>query len=341
MEIRVTAVRVLVGQEARFLPPFPSASSSPASSSHDFRACAKSNFHNVDPGSDPNGRKSKAVYKADGYPLLCCARGWEIIGTNKDPPAERVTEIGDYAMRKSVAVLLVAGLVFGAGVSRADDYADARAIIAKAIRTVGGEEKLARYQAQTWKERATYFGTGAGERYEATYAALWPDKLRVEIQKEFAMVLNGDKGWVTADGKTRDMSKEELEEHREGTYCVWVMSLVPLRDKAFKLAVLGERKVGDRPAAGVRVSHEGHFDVDLYFDKETGLLVRSDTRFKEARTGKEINQENTFSGYKDEEVSGVKSPTKVSIKRDGKRFVEADIELKHIEKLGDGVFAKP
>src|SRR5262249_3453195 len=140
------------------------------------------------------------------------------------------------------------------------------------------------------QEKATYLGMNAGEQYEATYAVEWPDKIKVEIG-EFIMVLNGDKGWVKIKGTTRDMTMQELEEHREGTYSVWVMSLLPLKDKAFGLAVLGERKVGDRPAAGVKVTRKGHFDVNLYFDQETGLLAKSDTRFKEARSGKEVDQE--------------------------------------------------
>jgi hypothetical protein len=254
----------------------------------------------------------------------------------------RVHQLGGNAMRKSVAILLVAGVLVSArNISRADDQTGARAIVAKAIRMVGGEEKLARYQAQTWRERATYFGMGAPEHSEATYAAQWPDKLKVEIAGEFTMVVNGDKGWVRTAGKTRDMSKEELEEHIEGTYSVWVMSLLPLKDDAFKLMALGEQKVGDRPADVVRVSRQGHSDVNLYFDKETGLLVRIDTRYKEARTSNKIDQETTFSGYKDQDGSGIKSPTKASIRRNGKQVVETDIELKHIEKLDDLLFAKP
>jgi hypothetical protein len=135
------------------------------------------------------------------------------------------------------------------------------------------------------------------------------------------------------------MTREELEEHREGIYSVWVMSLVPLKDREFRLSPLGARTVAGRPADGVKVSRKGHADVSLYFDRETGLLVLSETRYKEARSGKEVHQETRFSGYTD--VSGVKSPTTVSIQRDHKRVVEATIEVRHLYRLGEGVFAKP
>jgi hypothetical protein len=245
-------------------------------------------------------------------------------------------------MRTSVAVLLlVAFMTGGLKVGRADDRAAAWPIIARAIRAVGGEEKLARFKGQIWKEKATYFGPGPGEKYEASYVALWPDKLRVDIQKEFTLVVNGKTGWSMTQGKTRDLSREELEEHREGTYMTWVMSLLPLRDNEFKLALLRDTNVGGLPAAGVRVNRDGHFDVDLYFDHKTGLLVRADTRSKEAKTGKHVSQEITFSNYKEEDGTGIRSPMKVSITRQGNKFVEADVEVKHVEKQDSRIFEKP
>lgn len=242
-------------------------------------------------------------------------------------------------MRTSVVALLVAGVVAGGGRdSLAGDQEDARGIVTRAIRAAGGEDTLARYRARTWKEKAVYHGAGADDQYEAWYSAEWPDKFKVEIGG-FTLVVNGDKGWVKTQGDTREMTREEMEEHREGIYSAWVQSLVPLGNVEFTLSALGEAKVGGRPTDGVKVSRGGHFDVTLYFDRETGLLTMSETRFKEARSGKEVKQETILSGYKD--VAGIKSPTEVSIKRDGKLVVEARVELTHIERLDERVFAKP
>ncbi len=244
-------------------------------------------------------------------------------------------------MRKSVAVLLALGLVLGSlRVSRADDQSDARGLITKAIRAAGGEEKLAKYKAQTWTEKGTYYGMGAGVPYTGTYALQWPDKFKMEIQGVFTIVVNGDKGWTNANGSTQEMSKEQLEEQKQGLYNGWVATLVPLKDKAYKVSFLGESKVGDRQALGVKVARKDHYDVNLYFDKETSLLVKSSTRLKEAMSGQEVEQEASYSEFK--EVAGVKIPMKVSIKRDGKQFVEAEnSDIKLAEKLDDSVFAKP
>src|SRR5262249_23506367 len=116
-------------------------------------------------------------------------------------------------MHKSTALLPVAGLIIGAlAVCGADDQSEARAVIDRAIRSMGGEEKLTRCQAQTWTEKATFFGAGGGERYEATYSARWPDKLRVDIPRQFTLAINGPTGWERAGGKTRALSKDEWQE---------------------------------------------------------------------------------------------------------------------------------
>src|SRR6185503_2550966 len=95
-----------------------------------------------------------------------------------------------------------------AGVAHADDQADALAIVAKSIKATGGEEKLAKYNAQTWKETGTYYGMGAGLPYTGNYAAQWPKQFRMEIETVFTIVINGDSGWVQAAGETNAMTAE-------------------------------------------------------------------------------------------------------------------------------------
>ena len=60
-------------------------------------------------------------------------------------------------MRKTLSVLAAICLTFVAtGVCWADDEADARAIVTKSIKAIGGEEKLAKFNAQTFTETGTY-----------------------------------------------------------------------------------------------------------------------------------------------------------------------------------------
>jgi hypothetical protein len=114
----------------------------------------------------------------------------------------------------------------------------------------------------------------------------------------------------------------------------------PLKDKQFKLATIGEIKVEKRTALGVKVSSKGHRDVDLYFDKETGLLVKTEHIAKDDMSGQEVTEESFPSDYKD--VQGTKQPMKFVVKRSGKLFMDGEAtEVKMYEKLDASLFEKP
>src|SRR5262249_25457178 len=56
-------------------------------------------------------------------------------------------------------------------------------------------------------------------------------------------------------------------------------ALLPLlKDRDYQLAPLPDEVVEGRPAHRIRASHPGRADVDLYFDKESGLLVKAATK---------------------------------------------------------------
>src|SRR5439155_22836546 len=121
-------------------------------------------------------------------------------------------------------------------------------------------------------------------------------------------VLSGDKGWTRMGDQTNEMDKDAIAEAKEQGYAGWLSTLAPLKDKQFKLATIGEVKVENRPALGVKVSSKGHRDVDLYFDKETGLLVKSEHRVKDDTSGQEVTEESFPGEYK--EVQGTKQAMK-------------------------------
>jgi len=236
----------------------------------------------------------------------------------------------------SLVLCLVVSLV------RAEDQAKARAIIDKALQAAGGEEKLAKFKAQTFDEKGTYYGSGNGQPYTGTYSLQWPDRYRMEIKDVFTMVVTSDKGWVKSEQGTVELTKEQLAGEHEKLYCGYVAHLLPLKDKAYMLTLLPETKIEDKPVLGVKVSHKGKPDVLLYFDKTTGLLAGSEYKVHNFQNpmGMKVKQEASFSEYK--EFQGCKVPTKIVLKHDGKLFVEAVmLDVKLAEKLDDSVFAKP
>jgi hypothetical protein len=251
-------------------------------------------------------------------------------------------------MRHIRYAFLTCGFVLAASVTaRADDGATARALVDKAVQAQGGEAQLAKWPAATAKVKGTFHGLGAAVAFTGEVAVQGPDRQKIDIEAEadgqkfrLVHVLNGDKGWVRFNDDTEEMDKEELAEAQEEAYAEWVTTLVPLKDKAFTLAPAGEVNVEKRPALGVRVSRKGRRDVNLYFDKETGLLVKTESRVKDEQSGQEVTEETLLSDYK--EVQGTKQAMKFTVRRDGKPYLEGEItECRLAEKLDDGVFAKP
>jgi hypothetical protein len=225
--------------------------------------------------------------------------------------------------------------------ARADEQTEALALVNKAIAAVGGAEQLARFNASTWNEKGTYHGMGQALPYTGQFAVEWPGRFRMEINNVFLIVLDGDQGWVKTGDQTREMTNEQLAEQKEQHYSGWIATLLPLREKEFKLSRSGEREVADKPALGINVAREGHRDVQLWFDQETGRLVKSQCTVKsEELGGKEVAQEVFYKDYR--AVDGIQAPMKIEIQRDGKPFVEAESTgLKHHERLDASVFAKP
>jgi hypothetical protein len=245
-------------------------------------------------------------------------------------------------MRKTLGAMFVGTCVLACTApAQPGEDGDARAIITKAIDAMGGAGALDKHKASTWKETGTYYGMGDGVPFIGVYAAQPPDKFKMEISGFFTIVFTGDKGWVKMGGETRDMDKDELATHRNDHRAGSIASIAPLTSKDFTLKAIGEVKVEDRPAVGVKVTRKDYPEVKLYFDKKTNLLVKSEWPTKAAEQKyKDVTVATYYSDYK--KIDGVQVPTHLVMKRDGKPYVEAEVnEYKAAGKLDDATFAKP
>ena len=78
--------------------------------------------------------------------------------------------------------------------------------------------------------------------------------------------------------------------------------------------------------------------MDLYFDKDTGLLVKSEAT--RPFDGQDIVMSTVYSEYK--ETDGLKWPRRKVDYWDGKQVRESEItELRFLDKIDDSEFAKP
>jgi hypothetical protein len=238
----------------------------------------------------------------------------------------------------------LAVVLLAAGVVRADEAAGPKAVIDKAIKAHGGLDNLKKYAAQVAKAKGKFYGMGDGIDYTSETSFQAPNKLRILVDAggfKFVQIVDGDKGWMDVNGEVSEMNKEFLEEARHELHAMNVSRLFPLLEDGYKLSALGEVKVDGKPAVGVKVEHKGFRDVNLFFDKDSGLLVKMERRGKDVMAGgTEYTAEELLSDYK--KVDGLEVPYKVLINRDGKKFVESEVtEVKVAEKLDAKVFGKP
>jgi len=96
-----------------------------------------------------------------------------------------------------------------------------------------------------------------------------------------------------------------------------------------QLSALGEIKVEGKPAVGVRVASKGHKDVNLYFDKQNGLLVKIEHRTVDFQSGQEVNEERVLTEYKD--VDGRKLPGRVEVRYGDKVYAVLDVNSWKLE----------
>jgi hypothetical protein len=251
-------------------------------------------------------------------------------------------------MRRAVGLALAACLFPAA--ARADDAADARAVLDRAIKAMGGKDKLARFQDVTWKGKGSVQIDAVTVTFTDEISAQGLERYNWQVAAEvngraigLAIVFNGGKAWLKPDNAAaaQDFPKPYIPLFRADLRAVRLAQhLLPLTDKAYRLSHLGELKVGDRMAVGVKVSHKDWPDVDLLFDKETGLPVRAELRLKEGTDGPEVVHVLTFGAYK--ETAGVKHFTKLALRRDDKLTIETEAtEVSFPDKLDDSTFDKP
>jgi hypothetical protein len=243
-----------------------------------------------------------------------------------------------------LTALLVAALGVPAG---AADEKDAKAILDKAIKALGGEEKLSKAKAFTWKSKGKLSFGGMESEFTTTSTAQGLDHHRSTFEGELGGIkytamsgFSKDKGWRQFMGETTKLEGDELANEKRRVYLqVLPMTLLPLKDKGFKLEPAGEKKVGDKPAVGLKVTAPDGKDFTLFFDKDSGLPVLLVAKAMSV-IPKEGTQETTFADYK--EFAGIKKATKTVTKHDGQPFLESQItEFKVLDKVDPKTFEEP
>ena len=246
-------------------------------------------------------------------------------------------------MTRYLGALLAAAILLVPAVrTRADDQ-DAKSVVDRAIKAVGGEDKLAKAETFSYKAKGTVNFNGNENDFNSDVTIKGLDHLRREFgndQFSGLVVLSGDKGWRKFGDDTNDLEGDQLGNEKRGIYLqVIPITLVALKGKDFKIESAGEEKVGDKPALVLKITAPDGKDFTLAFDKESGLPLKQVAKVLSFQ-GEERTQETTYSDYKD--LGGLKKATKIVVKRDGETFQTMEVtEFKVLDTVKPETFAEP
>ena len=248
--------------------------------------------------------------------------------------------------RFSVAALLAVIAAAPVSPSRADEQ-EAKAVLDKAIKAIGGEEVLGKAKVITWKIKGTITFGDNDNKFTGRTTVQGLDRSRAKFEGEFngnpvkgVTVVDGDKGWRKFGDDTMELDEDQVAREKRNLYLQLVpVLLVPLKGPGFKVESAADEKVGDRPASVLKVTGPDGKDFMISFDKESGRPIKTVATVPGFQ-GEDFTQESTFADYKD--FGGLKKATKLESKRDGERFLEAEIdEFKVLETAEPETFAEP
>ena len=245
-----------------------------------------------------------------------------------------------------LAVALVA-----AGAAAADDKAEA--VVKKGIEAHGGADALNKYKGGRMKMTGEVSILGMNLEFTGSLAYSLPDRYRLQMSLEvmgqkldIQQLVKGEtvKSTITAAGMTMNAPGGDAEKEELKTAAVLqeAEQLTPLLDaKKFTIKAADDADVNGKKAAVIVVQPKAvKKEIKMFFDKESGLLVKTAHRgmgVGEDGQPKEVDEESYGADYK--KVNGVQVPTKLTVNHDGKKFMTvkvSDYELS--DKIDDKEF---
>ena len=243
-------------------------------------------------------------------------------------------------MERFLVALLVTVTVSGPGRTASADDADVTVILDKAMKALGGEDRLGKIKGATWKSRGKItLGDHKEQEFTGQTTTQGLDRFRSELEVtyldgtklKFLSVLNGDKAWHMVGDMALYPDAAVARQKRTVYLAVIPVTLAPVKGPGFKVQAAGEEKVGGRPAVVLKVTCPDGKDITISFDKQSGLPVKAVGKVF-TLDGREVAQETTYGDYKD--FGGIKAATRIEFKTDGKTDRKLEVtEFKVLDKV--------
>jgi len=211
----------------------------------------------------------------------------------------------------------------------------ADAILDKYLQTVGGREAIDKITSRV--EKASLTVPGVPEVPIEIFAKA-PDK-RISImhmrEGDSVTAFDGHQGWLSNPGRpVRQMSEQDNYVAKLDADLHFAADVKQLFSS---FQVSESEKIGDREVYLVIGKSDDKPPVRLYFDAESGLLLRM-IRYTETPLGRNPSQVD-FADYR--ATDGVKIPYRWTLARPGQRFTIQVTEVKQNVPVDDAQFATP
>lgn len=213
---------------------------------------------------------------------------------------------------------------------------DAQGLFDKYTKALGGEASLDKFKSRVIRGSVEIVPMGVKGTYETTQKA--PNLLLTTMTLTGLGTLqqgyDGSVGW-SKDPFTglRELKGGELANVQRAAF----INPRGWRKSYASLKTTGRSKVGDREVYVVEGAYGADTPDKLYFDAQTGLLVRMDVVI-DSPQGR-IVSETTMEDYRD--VDGVKVPHSVNAVVGAATVVTRVTEVKHDAALENNIFTKP
>ncbi len=210
-------------------------------------------------------------------------------------------------------------------------------VLDKYITALGGKAAIEKTSSRVMK--GLFEIPAMGSSGTLTIYAKAPNKTTVQIDiPGFGMVkrgFDGTIGWASdpMSGLTESSGADLAAVKRDA---VFHRDLV-LKEQFKTMEVKGKQTVGDKEAYLVEATPEVGPSEKMYFDVETGLLVRLDA--ERSTPQGPMSFETFMKDYRD--VDGVKMPFLIEQNMPQMNFVIKVEEIKHNVEIDEALFAKP
>jgi photosynthetic reaction center cytochrome c subunit len=207
-------------------------------------------------------------------------------------------------------------------------------ILGKYLQSVGGAEAAARISTRIQNGTLTV----GSQHFPVEILAKGPSKRVTRVHfpgGDSLTVVSGDEGWLSTPGRAlHDMSPAEVDAAKMEAELFFPIGL----PRIFKeLRVRQQEQISGHKTYVVLGIRDNQPPAQLYFDEESGLLVRV-LRYAETPLGRNPTQID-YADYREE--GGVKTPFRWTIARPNSHFTIQAEQVQQNLPIADDKFAKP